>query len=400
MEIYYTSKGINNYLEVCGGYVADIEKRGNIHKIRMLENNEIPFLLSPVSTELNGVSYLKYNVSSYYVLEKLFCKLPPDKELLKIVLSQIIECVEKLENYLLDAEDLVIEPGYMFYESESRLLKLLCLPGYGKNIKKQLKEFIEYIMKIFDHRDSKGVQLMYEVYDLIVREDVDISSIKIKLNKPPLEEKQIHYNNVCVEDKNLCVDKEENYRIKEHKNEVIFCLVMGVVGIFFAGRFFFFGREIYNICIGILFFVGAVIVAALFSFKEEEDLDEIMEEYKRNVEAYLMESKEVVGEDTKTNSIIKKLVPLTNGALSDISLEKFHTIIIGRDKKDTDYRLATTQISRIHACIYCIGEEIFVEDKNSTNGTFINNYRIEPLTQYKIEKGDVVSFANEEFFAS
>ena len=72
---------------------------------------------------------------------------------------------------------------------------------------------------------------------------------------------------------------------------------------------------------------------------------------------------------------------------------------MGRGKRETDYRIPTTQISRVHACIYLRGNDIYVEDRESTNGTFINSVRLEPLKQELINVGDIINFANEEFFA-
>ncbi len=97
---------------------------------------------------------------------------------------------------------------------------------------------------------------------------------------------------------------------------------------------------------------------------------------------------------------VKKLVPLTNGALNDIMLNQYEEmILVGRGKKENDYRLSTTQISRVHACIYLRDNGIYVEDRESTNGTFINSVRLPALQQARINVGDIVSFANEEFFA-
>lgn len=43
---------------------------------------------------------------------------------------------------------------------------------------------------------------------------------------------------------------------------------------------------------------------------------------------------------------------------------------------ETTIQVALNNVSRIHARIYCVGEEYFVEDLESTNGTYLNNIRI------------------------
>ena len=95
-----------------------------------------------------------------------------------------------------------------------------------------------------------------------------------------------------------------------------------------------------------------------------------------------------------------KLVPLTNGALEPFRIpEGTASLTIGRDKS-SDYRVTTTQISRVHARLFHRPDGLYIEDADSTNGTFINTKRIPAMTEQRLEKGDVVGFANEEFFVS
>lgn len=404
MEMYYVSKGVTNFVEVALGGVNETLKNGHYYKIKMLEENELTGVFSTLSTEVDGQIYLKSNVTSYYILERMFSKFAPDGEFLRIIFIQILQYIRELENYLLVPEDLVICPEYMFYEPKEKQLKLIYIPGYGVDVKKQLKVFVEYIMKVFDHRDRKGTLLLYDIYNVLVREDTDVDDIDRLISVNFDEDKQIHYDNINTENCNM--DMEEKTEIinnfMEHKIAVGVFFVIALSGLFFLARYFLCGGELIDICIGIGLLVGAVIIAALFSFKEEENVDEIMKEYKQNydynvtAEDFIEQTKEECKDET-----IKKLIPLTNGSLSEIYFgEDVKTIVVGRGKRDTDYRLPTTQISRIHACLYSIGGEVFVEDRDSTNGTYINNNRIGTLTQYKIKKGDVISFADEEFFAS
>ncbi|MBD5097609.1 MAG: FHA domain-containing protein [Lachnospiraceae bacterium] len=99
------------------------------------------------------------------------------------------------------------------------------------------------------------------------------------------------------------------------------------------------------------------------------------------------------------NNEISCLVPLTNGMLEPIRFSDYNEkIVIGRGKKQTDYRLATNQISRVHACIFIDKNGIWVQDENSTNGTFVNSVRLTALENRQLRQGDIIAFANEEFF--
>lgn len=56
-----------------------------------------------------------------------------------------------------------------------------------------------------------------------------------------------------------------------------------------------------------------------------------------------------------------------------------------------------TAISRVHLLIRYTGQCFAVEDKNSTNGTFINGNRLEPGELVKLNNGDRLGMGNETF---
>ena len=280
----------------------------------MLKNNLIEGLITPICMEIDGQLTLKYNTCSCYVLDRLFLKLKPDGEFLRIIMSQLENLLYRLKEFLLEPDDVVLKPEYMFYNWGERALKLIYIPGYGVSIKTQLKSFLEYIMKIFDHRDEAGVRYMYGMYDLVSEDTFSIEDLGYVPGIAAACDTEVEYG-ACSEHLQI----EEAYGSRQ-----------------------------------------------LIDCEEKE---------------------------------ITKLVPLTSGALKEIIISKYdEMILVGRGKRETDYRIPTTQISRVHACIYLRSNGIFVEDRESTNGTFINSVRLEPLKQERIKVGDLVNFANEEFF--
>ena len=56
-----------------------------------------------------------------------------------------------------------------------------------------------------------------------------------------------------------------------------------------------------------------------------------------------------------------------------------------------------TAISRVHLLIRYTGQCFAVEDKNSTNGTFINGNRLDPGELVKLNNGDRLGMGNETF---
>lgn len=298
MEMSYRNKGINHYMEVNMGDEKD--NRFLKYKINMLEENDILHLIRPVCSVFDNKLYLRYNTDTNYLLSRLLLRMKPDGGFLSLIINQICQCIKEIEKYLLVPDDLIINPDYIFYNWFEKKVLLLCVPGYNVNVRRQLKTFLEDIMKIFDHRDNEGVQYMYNIYEMISDDRYSISDwLKISVNSK------------------------------------------------------------------------------------------------------MPETPDVICDTSNENTEVQSIVPLTNGSLHTMLISEYpDTIVIGRGKKDTDYRVPTVQISRIHACIYKRDDGIYLEDRDSTNGTYLNNVRIPSMCEKLLAKGDIIGFANEEFFVS
>jgi pSer/pThr/pTyr-binding forkhead associated (FHA) protein len=75
-------------------------------------------------------------------------------------------------------------------------------------------------------------------------------------------------------------------------------------------------------------------------------------------------------------------------------------ISVGRGKRENAYRISGSQISRVHAKIYRRNSGLYLRDAGSTNGTFVNAVRLGEDEEIRLNRGDVVAFATEEFFVS
>ena len=72
--------------------------------------------------------------------------------------------------------------------------------------------------------------------------------------------------------------------------------------------------------------------------------------------------------------------------------------VIGKDPTASDYCVNdNTAISRVHAEIINRSDRYYIVDKNSTNGTYINNQNIQPNIEYELNTNDIIRFADEDF---
>ncbi|MPS62607.1 FHA domain-containing protein [Acinetobacter sp.] len=76
----------------------------------------------------------------------------------------------------------------------------------------------------------------------------------------------------------------------------------------------------------------------------------------------------------------------------EISIDR--DMLVGRHQ-DADLLLQAAEISRRHAALLLKDQLLWVQDLNSSNGTFINDIRIEQEKQ--LHDGDIVQFASFKF---
>jgi hypothetical protein len=90
-------------------------------------------------------------------------------------------------------------------------------------------------------------------------------------------------------------------------------------------------------------------------------------------------------------SVQRFLVQQGERAGQAIDLDMF-PFTIGRSR-DCTIVIDSSEVSRLHARLDSDHQNIFLEDMNSTNGTFVNGSRLEPGETYRLRAGDAVSFA-------
>lgn len=296
MEMFYANDGIQNYLNVDIGFRRDVEASGNYYKIKMLESNIIPNVINPICVELNGEIILRYNISGGYVLSRLLLSLKPDGEVTRIILNSILESIEALDEYLLVADDLIINPDYLIYDSQNMRIGLIYAPGYNIPVMVQIRELVEYFMKNFDYRDKAGVDYLYGSYEYFLgnRSDLysdskfcnsvrclestkmaDAGNVYVDCNESLndaeyvyehyKDNRQANYRNIQKE-MSECNSENEEGQISSHFYLVIIVSIMLGIAVFMAAKYIIYDRKIYDIYISLGVAFGAVIITAFFLY--------------------------------------------------------------------------------------------------------------------------------------
>ena len=72
-----------------------------------------------------------------------------------------------------------------------------------------------------------------------------------------------------------------------------------------------------------------------------------------------------------------------------MSLER-QSLSIGKKKGEVDFVLEDESVSRMHARITLDGDSVYLEDLNSTNGTFRNGRQMQPYEKARLDEGDEI----------
>ena len=425
MEISFANKGIYHYLDARVGTMPELEAQGRLYQLQMLTENQISYILPSSVLCSDGEVWISHNTGQCYNLQAMLQSKRMDGSLFRRLMEQICACVEQTEGYLLDPADLVLRAEYIFYDTEKEMVQVMCVPGYDHPVREQLREFLEILMPRFDHSDQTGERFLYECHAILTDEWKDfpalasyIGNIGKQYTEPGCSCERTHAEGTDVKEEIAwqqrsgtdCAPTGGNrYHRRQAEPEVYMA-----EDTIFSKRFFLYvlaGGAALALIIKYLFFDGTtgtaifgivwlltLIVLAIMTVRDKEDGQEsevAMREYsgqaavqeyngQASMQGYRMvdempvqeysgqkkpamhsvdEPQKLPGEPVRdSRAAAMKLVPLTNGALEPFRIPEGTATL--------------------------------------TNGTFINTKRIPAMTEQRLEKGDVVGFANEEFFVS
>ncbi|MBP1756763.1 MAG: hypothetical protein H6Q59_3161 [Firmicutes bacterium] len=94
-----------------------------------------------------------------------------------------------------------------------------------------------------------------------------------------------------------------------------------------------------------------------------------------------------------TQAILKSL---EEESYSSISIKEF-PFFIGKLRKNVDYYIDKSVVSRYHAKLTKENESFYITDLNSTNGTYVNETILRTYEKQEIKPGDKIALANLRF---
>lgn len=381
MNITYKRSGNNNYM------IIPFIEQAPIHEKKMLENNDIDFLLSFFSVTTEEGESFWYDITGKKSIKHVLESGDNGREQVLSIFLGILKTVDRLSEYLISGEHVLLNEETLFVKSLlSKDEIFMCYnPDGNLQIKDSLRSLTEYILSVMDHEDNEFVEAMYDIYQSLCDDSFSADNAK----------KTIYALFETGEESSSLYGTEEDGGSSTSE---------GITDRSIGDEYSGFGEKLDEI----------------FDDEEEETIlkrisdffkslpDEILNHFNKKKEEYfppkdleedfIYEPKKYIPEPTvmltnQDNLCLGKLNYEGEGNEKSYTLSGEHTSIGSRDEGN-DVLLNSSVVSRHHAKIHKRGAEYYIEDLNSTNGTFVNGKPLEVGREQKLNPMDKIVFAD------
>lgn len=341
------------------------------YQAEMLLLNEIEGLLPCRAVAVDRKIQFHYDITSRQPFKRIFEGRSVGFEDIKLLLIQMKKAMEQLKRYLLSENQLCVKPDYIYGDIENGNYQFCFYPMYTENVREDIQQLAEFILNHLNYKDERGVRAGYEFYQQIQKENNSFWNIAEKICFFEEKEEETDLNQVSAEEKEPIQHLEE----KEEEKESIW------------NRLFHF----------------------LYPKRKEEEKELIFE---------LKDSSSYTREDIlsactvleEKNYGCTRLLQQENGLEPEkqasfqlVSLEPEHyktfqmnqfPFIVGKLETLVDGQISHSSVSRLHAKIIREEDAFYLEDLNSTNGTFVNERKLNTNEKTRIMQGDKIRFAD------
>ena len=145
-------------------FFGDKQASQDDYRERMLLDNKIEGLLPVSSQKLNGVSRYYYEINSLQSLDRLLEKNELGYNGLYALLKGCVGVFEELEKYLLDGEQIILKPEFIYMHAEKMEPHFVYDLEYSGDVRSAFADLIEELLAKINHEDEKAVMLAYQVY--------------------------------------------------------------------------------------------------------------------------------------------------------------------------------------------------------------------------------------------
>ncbi len=394
---------------------------------------------------INGVAYLYYDISSKQNVTQLYGSKCVSRAWVVDFLWSMRQIRQELERFLLDSKNIIWRPEQIFQDLESNVFSFLYVPYYEGD--SGYLKLMEFLIDHIDYEDEVLVECVYSMYEQLERNGEIYLQAQIyedakclegqeaeKVQELAIPEQRAEAMKTQEDEDRGLFAADESSRTKALRQEIAAeepCRVRAgrrEIAAEESGRVRAGRREITVEEPGRVKVLRQEIAAeepgretvyknklvgeeaergarrgifGIFEGKKKRGR-EMREDY-RNAMQQEMEGYAVAEETSYEEEPYGRTVFMEEKALDVARPHRLFTpegillatldkpvFSIGKKKEDADLVLENPSVSRIHARIVQEKKDVYLEDLNSTNGTYKNGLRMQPYEKRKLEEGDEI----------
>ncbi len=345
------------------------------YELKMIQHNSIPCLLQFQVIIADGRVEYWYDMTGMQSLAKQYSFDSVGRQQLQLLLQNLIDMKSSMEEYLLDDANICFSTSMIFYDRFSEKLRFCYIPGFKEQKSQGLQKLFEEILQKLDHSDPTAVNLGYEMYERCVQSEFVISDCAECLRKCAEEPKPGSSISSEAGMSGLLSEEEGNgvisSDIEEDEIEFLNETPSRKRGHRKKGK-----KE------------KKKIINYRKILEDEREVLYTAEALPDIEKTELFSSEDLVRS--------WELVYKGDGLESDIRLTEF-PFLVGTDSQKAAAVLQSRAVSRVHAGFSLKEGRLYLEDYNSTNGTYLNQKLVPMNTPTEVQEGDRIVFATEEY---
>lgn len=351
MKIRYKRDLNSNYM-----ILTDQDPSEDTYEVRMITENRINGFLPCVRQEYEDRAEYYYEITGCQSMELLYERRNLNYEQLRGLLKELLRVLESAKEYLLGPDHFVLRPDSMYLYTKSEKLCLCYYPGYEKEIRESFLELAEYLLGKLDKSDAEGIAFGYELYQSALETNFSLLEIlhkhaeKEKDAAPPFVQAPVPLQSSVQEEVLEKTGSWKNFFHKKTRKPMLEDYITAEEDQIKSGSTLF--------------------------LKEENPMTET---------ACLQKEKQ-------DGLFLHSLSP----EYPDLLIRE-ETFLVGKKKDSVDGCIPAPTVSRIHARITYDGAVYYVEDLNSTNGTWADQVQLNPYELCPLRDGMGVTFAGAEY---
>ncbi len=333
----------------------------------MLAENSIPGLLPARISNADDKLQFWYDISGKQAFEDWIKMKEAGSILLRKLITSLAETVVQAGEYLLCEDGISLQPGHIFVDMEEKEIVFCYLP-FGKTpFDEALQSFMEYYLSHMDHENRAGMQKCYDVYEKCRQGHVDLEGLLAILycekgqTEGMVQEQKGQGGNGAVEKAAVLTKAAATVSPKGAVKNHVFQRASQkkwLMPPFFSRK----KKQHFRAC----------------SYEPRE----YAKEHAYPTVFLGSETSQMLGELKYEGEGVGMNFPIT----TDVYL-------IGSQDGEVDGIIPDKTVSRIHARITKEEDSFYLEDMNSTNGTYRNGELLNYKERVKLQKNDKVAFA-------